>query len=190
MLIHEAFNAFNLYSSEFNDQNSNFINQQQKFVYCICLPSLWISFSLAHNSSTSFSIPHFWKQQRVMIFISFSCTHTDYKFPDLTTQRTQHLQLCNILHLRATAWQRQGMMKKFCLIFSVSCRASIYTTKGCIMTDMKSFETYHFSPPLKGMSHQSHHLLAAAILKNINILGLVGMSSAVDEQLFRRYWLT
>jgi len=36
----------------------------------------------------------------------------------------------------------------------------------------------------------SRHLLVAAILKNINILGLVSMSSAVDEQLFRRYWVT
>ena len=110
---------------------------KQKFIYCICLPSLWISFSLAHNSSTSFSIPHFWKQQKVMIFISCSCTHTDH-----TLQKTQDLKLCNVLYLRPTAWLRKRMRIHFCLIFPQPCPASIYATTGHAMTDI-FFETYH-----------------------------------------------
>ena len=113
----------------------------QKFIYCICLPSLWISFSLAHNSSTSFSIPHFWKQQKVMIFISCSCTHTDYKLPDPTLQKTQHIMLCNILYLRPTAWLRKPMKTHCCLIFP-------QPQKVMPMIDI-SFETYHLRPKKK-----------------------------------------
>jgi hypothetical protein len=127
VLIHEAFNVLNLYLSEFHEQNLNFNNQQTKMhmlTFALNLLQLGTQFINQFFYSTLLKTT----ESRDFYIMS--------SYPYIYHKKIRHLKVVsNTESLPGTAWLRQGMKKQFCLIFPVSCRAGINTTKGYTMAE-------------------------------------------------------